>query len=149
MWYFDDVQVGYEEESPPIPADEDEMIAYAAANDPFPIHTDRDFARRSPYGGVIASWGYTVSLFFRAVHTMTINRELRQAFIGGLEWRVRFVGPVRPGTIRVRCTVLDTRRAASGDRGVVTSRNDVVDDDGNVCVSVEVVSLIAARPTPS
>lgn len=36
--YFDEVEIGHVEESESVLVDRDEMIAYAAGNDPWPIH---------------------------------------------------------------------------------------------------------------
>jgi hypothetical protein len=82
MICFEDFHVGDTEVSGEVSADQREMIAYARENDPFPIHTDPEAAAQTVFGGIIAPWGYTVSLFFRAAHTMRFNRESRDAFLG-------------------------------------------------------------------
>jgi acyl dehydratase len=97
MKYFEDIEVGYVEETPSLVADRDEMVEYAARHDPYPIHIDEEAARRTAVGGLIASWGYTVSLFLRLLHLMKLDQDLSDAFLWALEWRVQFGRPVRPG----------------------------------------------------
>jgi hypothetical protein len=47
-------------------ANQTEMIEYALKNDPLPMHIDEQAARTSPYGALIASSGFTISLWFRS-----------------------------------------------------------------------------------
>lgn len=85
--FFEDVSPGLVEESAPIIASRAEMQRYARQNDPWPIHVDDDFAKTTVYGDITASFGYVVSLFFRALHTLPINQSSRgDAFLGALEW---------------------------------------------------------------
>ena len=148
--YFDDMEVGTVEDGPEFVADKDEMMRYGSENDPYPIHVDEAFAQRSPFGGVIAPFGYTVSLFFRSMHGLQINQQIQDAFLGALEWRVRFSGPVRPGDrIHDRCTIVDKQFSTKGGRGVVTARHEIVKQDGEVPISIEIISLLACRPSRS
>jgi acyl dehydratase len=62
------------------------------------------------------------------------------------EWRVTFRGAVRPGDrLHVRGTITSKRLASSGNRGVVTSRNDVVNQHDESPITIDVVWLIATR----
>ena len=46
--YFDHVEIGYVEESESVLVDRTEMVAYAAGNDPWPIHVDEEAASATP-----------------------------------------------------------------------------------------------------
>ena len=148
--YFEDLVEGYAGESAEVIADRDDMVAYAERNDPYPIHVDEQFAAASPYGGLIASFGYTVSLYFRMIHDMELNRAAESTMLGGMEWRVTFRGPIRAGDrLHVRGTTLSKRLASKGNRGVVTSRNDVLNQHDEVPITIDVVWLIATRQSHS
>jgi acyl dehydratase len=148
--YFDDVEIGYVEESESVPVDRAEMVAYAAANDPWPIHVDADAASATPFGDVIASFGYVVSLLFRANHTLPFNRASQPSFLGALEWRVQFRKAVFGGDrLHDRMTFTSKRLTSKGDRGVVTSEHELINQDGEVVVVIEVVSLHLCRPPQS
>ena len=58
--YFEDLVEGYVDESAEVIADRDDMVAFAERNDPYRIHVDEQFAATTPFGGLIASFGYTV-----------------------------------------------------------------------------------------
>ena len=81
LTWFEDFEVGHVGESPPVEADRDEMVAYARAHDPWPIHLDEEFAAQTPHGGLIASFGYVVGLFFRAAHQLPMNQGSQEGFI--------------------------------------------------------------------
>src|SRR5215467_417850 len=63
--YFEDLEVGAVFRGDECVADKDEMLEYARKNDPSPFHVDEEAAKNSPYGGLIASAGYTVTLWYR------------------------------------------------------------------------------------
>ena len=148
--WFDDVEVGYIEESDPVPVDRSEMIAYATRNDPFPIHIDPEAASQTPFGDVIASFGYVVSLLFRCNHKLQFTQAVQPSFLGALEWRVQFRKAAMGGDLLLdRMTVLSTRLASKGDRGVVTTQHELVNQDGESIVVIEVIALHLSRPASS
>jgi acyl dehydratase len=127
--------------------DRDEMIAYAKVYDPFPIHVDDDAAAQTPHGEVIASFGYTVSLFFKLVHLLPSNQTASPGFLGGLGWRVTFHRGLRAGDeVRLLVTVKSTRLTSRGDRGVLVSDCVLVRQDDEPIVTIEVTSMYLTRP---
>jgi acyl dehydratase len=145
--FFEDLKVGYVEVSEPIAADRDGMVDYALNHDPYPIHVDPEMARRTPFGDVIASFGYTVSLYMQLMHRLPLVRATEPAFLGAVGWEVTFGGPVRPGDqIRMRQTIIDKRRSSRDGRGLVTSRNELLNQHDEIPVSIDARWLLATRP---
>jgi len=60
MIYFEDLNAGDNWTTTEHLVDREEMLAYSRANDPWPIHVDPEAASKSPFGGLIASGGYTI-----------------------------------------------------------------------------------------
>lgn len=145
--FFEDIREGVVEESDTFVANRDDMLEYARQNDPWPIHVDEEFARSTVFGDVTASFGYVVSLFFRGVHTLPINQDARgDAFLGALEWQVKFRKAVRPDDrLRVRMTVVGKQLGRSGDRGTVRSNWEILNEDGDAVVTIEMVTLYRCR----
>ena len=147
--WLEDLVVGSQERSGEHVADHDEMVAYAIRNDPWPIHVDDAAAGDTPFGGVIASFGYTVSLLLRAVHQLPSNVEgnASDAFLGAVGWNVGFKGPVRAGDrVHIVSTLTDTRVSSKGDRGVVTERIEMINQDGDLVITVDATSIVLCRP---
>lgn len=148
-YFFEDVMVDVTTVSGEILVDYDEMLAYNKAYDPWPFHVDEVAAAASPFGGIIASGGYTISLLYRLTHIL--DRELNrvQAFLGGFDWQVKFAHPVRAGDrLRLRATVTEKRLSSKPGRGVINWLSEVVNQDDQAVLSIAGASLIAIRPVP-
>lgn len=71
--------------------DFDSIMAYAAVtNDYNPIHVDREFAARSPMGGIIAHGTMSVALIWQALRS-TLGADA----LDRIHLEIRFVQPVR------------------------------------------------------
>ena len=75
--------------------DEAEMLAFARRFDPQPFHVDPEAAVHSPFGGLIASGWYTVSLFMRLYEDAVLAGSTSQGSPGVSE--LRWLLPARPG----------------------------------------------------
>jgi acyl dehydratase len=84
MTYFEDLNVGDSWMSAEYTVDHEEMLAYGRANDPWPIHVDAEAATKSPFGGLIASGGYTITLMYRLGHEIVNQPDRAWAFLGAL-----------------------------------------------------------------
>ena len=95
MIYFEDLSPGDSWTSSELIVDADEMLAYARANDPWPIHIDPGAAAKTPFGGSIASGGYTITLMYRLFHKIANQPDRRWVLLGGFDWHLKFPEPVR------------------------------------------------------
>ena len=147
MMYFEDLSVGDTWVSSECTVDHEEMLAYGRTNDPWPIHVDPEAAAKSPFAGLIASGGYTISLFYRLSHEIVNRPDRRWAFLGGFDWHVKFLEPVRSGDrLHERITILEKRSSSKPGRGIVKQFVEVINDRKRVVLSIESTALLATRP---
>lgn len=141
--YFEDLDEGRHFRGDDCVAELDEMLAFARRNDPAPIHTDEAAARESLYGGLIASGGYTVMLWYRS--GIPILAEV--AILGGLDWHIKLPRPVRPGD-RLHAEVLVTGKTPSSkpDRGYVKTRQQILNQNDEAVFTAEVVWMVQTQP---
>ena len=123
-----------------------QIVDFARAYDPQPMHTDGEAARQSIYGGLIASGWQTATSYMR----LLVNEIMRDsASVGspGID-RLRWLKPVRPGdTLRARFTILEARASNSRpDWGIVRSRGEVLNQKDEVVMDVEAVNFFGRRP---
>ncbi len=145
--YFEDLKASDVFWGDEVAVDHEEMLAYNRLNDPWPIHVDEAAAARSPFGGVIASGGYTITLMYRSLIGAYNTPERKWEFLGGLDWKLRFLGPVRPGDrLRTKITVTNTRPSSKPGRGIVNNLNEVINQNDEVVMTLDVVCLLATRP---
>jgi len=124
---------------------ETDIIEFAHRYDPQPIHTDPVAAAAGPFGGLIASGWHTVGLVMRELveHYLSKSAALASPGIDELRWPK----PVRPGdTLHVKVTVVSAQRSRSRpDRGLVRSRIEAINQQGDVVFSMTAMNLIRSR----
>ena len=125
---------------------DDNIIAFARDFDPQLMHTDPQRAKRSIYGGLIASGWHTASVYMRLLVDGLIN-DTASMGSPGVE-KLRWLKPVRPGdTLRARITVLESTPSRSKpDRGIVRSRGEMLNQHGEVVMDLEAVNFFGRRP---
>jgi acyl dehydratase len=143
--YFEDYVPGPVHEFGNIAVEEDEMIDFARRFDPQPFHRDPVAAKRSVFGGLIASGWHTASLMMRLFvdHYLSHVASLSSPGVDELRW----LKPVRPeDTLSLRVTVSGTKRSASKpDRGIVHSYIEVLNQDDEIVMTMKAMNLLGCR----
>jgi acyl dehydratase len=144
--HFEDYPQGAVFELGSIKVQPDELRSFAQRFDPQPFHVDAQAAAASPYGGIIASGWHTGSLTMRLLATQFLSpaSSLGSPGIDELRW----LAPVRGGDeLWVRVTIESARRSASNpQRGVVISRIETRNQEGDLVMSMKAVNLLRCRP---
>ena len=124
---------------------EAEIIAFARQYDPQVMHTDPEAAAKGPTNGLIASGWHTVAMMMRmyADHYLPEN-GLPAPGVDELRWHQ----PVRPGDIlSMRVTIQEARVSQSKpDRGIVRPFSEVLNQRGEVVLTVKPINFIRRRP---
>ena len=144
--YFEDYPPGAVFEGGTVEVSEAEILEFARRYDPQTMHTDPAAAAHGFFGGLIASGWHTAALMIRlfAAHFLSPASSLASPGIDELRW----LKPVRPGDVlSLRVTVTEARRSRSKpDQGVVRSLVEVLNQEGEVVMSLKPISLIRCRP---
>jgi acyl dehydratase len=125
---------------------EAEIIAFARQFDPQPFHVDPEAARKSFFGGLIASGWHTCSIAMRLMVDKYVGRS---ASLGspGLD-NIRWLAPVRAGdTITYRRTITAARPSESKPGvGLVHSRWEATNQRGELVMTMEGWGMFGRRP---
>ena len=146
--YLDDLAVGRRFVTRSVTLTLDGCKTFAAEFDPQPFHLDEDAARQSVFGRIAASGWYTASLSMR----LLVEGELTIAGgLIGLGAEMKWPRPTYPGdTLRVETEVLDVRVSETKpDRGIVTVRNQTLNQRGEPVQVAVVKMLVRRRRQPS
>jgi acyl dehydratase len=110
------------------------------------MHTDPAAAKAGQFGGLIASGWHTAALMMRLVVAEFLSPETGLASPGIDE--LRWLLPVRPGDrLSLRATVLEARPSRSKpDQGVLRSLVEMLNQRGEVVMTLKPISLIRRRP---
>jgi acyl dehydratase len=125
---------------------EAEIIDFACRFDPQPMHIDQEAAARGHFGGLIASGWHTASMMMRLLcdNFLPGHASLGSPGIDELRW----THPVRPDDVlRLKITVLDVIRSRSKpDRGMIRTLIEVLNQNGDVVMSLKAMNLLRLRP---
>ena len=143
--YFDDFAVGESFETRGVTLTESGIIDFAMSYDPQPFHIDVEAARRSNYGGLIASGFQTLALGFRMVLETGIFRACSMGSPGFDELRWR--RPVRPGdTLHVESEVMEKKPSSSRpDRGILRMAYRIKNQNGEEVLTFLSMHLLKRR----
>jgi acyl dehydratase len=145
--YFEDFRIG---EVLPLGSrgvSEAEIITFARQFDPQPFHTDPEAAKRSVFGGLVASGWHTASLYMRLLCDAFISTVAHSMGSPGVD-RIEWLKPVRPGdTLTGRLTILDLIPSESRpDRGTIKSLGEMLNQQGEVVMRMQGVGFFGRRP---
>lgn len=144
--WLEDYEPGTVHEFGTIHVDTDEVLAFGRRFDPQTFHTGEETARETEYGGLIASGWHTAALMMRlyADHYLSRVATLVSPGVDELRWLL----PVRPGDdLSIRVAVLDARPSRSRpDRGIVRSAVEVLNQRGEVVMTLTATNFMLRRP---
>lgn len=146
--YYEDIPEGWEAWSAPHTVTGADMLNFARQYDPQYFHADRDLAKESIFGEVIASGIYTMAIWRRLDHE--IAHDI--AWICGIAWDdVRFPLALRGGdTVRARAVCLSKRISEKRpERGVVTFLYELYNQRDQLVFTCRSTNLIERRPVPA
>jgi acyl dehydratase len=143
--YFEDYTPGSVSEYGEIRVEEAEILEFARRFDPQGMHVDPDAAARGRFGGLIASGWHTGAMMMRLLADNFLPKGASLASPGIDE--LRWLHPVRPGDVlRIRVTVLEaTPSRSKPDRGMVHTLIEVLNQDGDVVMSLKPMNIIARQ----
>ncbi len=145
MRYFEDFRIGEVMETGPATVSEEEIITFARQFDPQPFHIDPAAARKSFYGGLIASGWHTAAIAMRLMVDGFIGNYASMGSPGLDE--LRWLKPVRPGdTLKVRSTCIGKKRSDKRpDMGACRFSTEVINQNEEVVLSMINIGLIRCR----
>ena len=143
--YLEDYVEGSVHEFGPVTIMEDEIVQFGKKFDPQFFHTDPEKAKKTIYGGLIASGWHTCGLFMRLFveHYLAGPASLGSPGVDELRW----LKPVRPNDqLTLRITVHKVKPSRSKpDRGVLFSFCEVLNQRREVVASMMAMNLIRYR----
>ena len=146
MIWWEDFKLGESAEMGRYTFSEDEILAFGRKYDPQSFHTDPVAAKRTVFGGVIASGWLTCAI---AMRLMVENYIHETASMGspGVE-NIRWLKPVRPGDTLTYKRIVTQTRASTTRKGVglVKHRYEAVNQQGELVLTMEGWGMFGRRP---
>jgi acyl dehydratase len=154
MNYWEDIVIGTRRELGSYTFTEEEIIRYARKYDPQIFHLDPEAAKRTMFGGLIASGWHTAAIWMK----LAIESRKRDAAAGNPLQRagvspgfidLKWLKPVRPGmTLTYSNEVIGKVELKSRPNlGIIESLNEARDESGTVVFSFVGKGFVERRPT--
>jgi acyl dehydratase len=145
LLYLDVLRIGQQFVSQSHEIDEDQIVRFAREFDPQPFHLDEAAAKRTAFGGLVASGWHTAAL------TMRLLVEGGAPIAGGMVGaggEITWLKPTRPGdTLQVHSEVVEiTPSRSRPDRGIVTIRMETRNQHGDVLQRFVGKLIVPRRP---
>jgi acyl dehydratase len=143
--HLEDIEVGRKVAFGDLTVSKDEIVAYARAFDPQPIHLDEEAAKNSMVGGLCASGFHSCALLMRmlADDVLANGTSLGSPGIDEVKW----MKPVRPDE-RLTARFLCTSKRALASRphvGIAKLLLEMLNPDGDVVMSWDSNQLLKVR----
>ena len=123
----------------------EEIVRFARAYDPQWFHVDPEAAAGGPFGGLIASGWQTCGIAMRLIADAALagSESFASPGLAYVRWK-------QPVWLRVRATVLETRRSGSQPHlGILRWRWQLFNQADAEVLDLEATSLFDLRRTPA
>ena len=146
MRYFEDFHVGDTFELGQVTVTEEDILTFARQFDPQPFHVDREKAKNSYFGELVASGWHTTSLFMRLFVDGLLNESASLASPG--VDKVRWPRPVCPGdTLSARFTVIESTPSRSrATLGIIRSNCELFNQQNELVFTLEGIHFLGRKP---
>ena len=132
--FYEDLEVGEVHVAEGRTLAEAEIIDFAEAYDPLPMHTDPAAAEETVHGGLIANGWHTCAVTWRMLVDVHFG-DLAMMGGWGLD-EVRWPAPVRPGdTLSVEAELIEKSTVSKPDRGSVDYRIEAYNQRGETVLT--------------
>lgn len=141
--YFDQFNIGDEFIGKSRTVTETDVVSFAGLSGDYnPLHTDEEFAKKTPFGGRIAHGMLVLALFSGSLGMLGILEGTALAFMG-LSWR--FIDAVKFGDTITCSMKVREKKAPKENRGIVIFDAKVKNQRGEVVQEGDLTVLVARK----
>lgn len=134
--FFEDFEVGRTQEAGSRTVTREEILDFARKFDPQPFHVDEEAARRSQFGGLIASGWHTAALCHGILVEEFLGSDSGSMGSPGVD-ELRWLRPVRPGdTLTVSTEVVAVTPSRTKPGGLVKLRYVMRNQNGEAVMTM-------------
>ena len=147
MLTFDDCKAGQVFELGEHTMTETEILEFARVYDPQPFHVDAEAAKRSLYGGLIAS-GWQTGAIYMGLMVRAVLLDSTSMGSAGID-ELRWLKPVRAGDVlKGRMTITDSKLSQRHpERGTLFTLGELFNQKGERVFFVRSSGMFARRAT--
>lgn len=141
--YFDELTVGMTVKTAPVLIEKEKLMAFAREYDPIPLHMDEEYAKTTPFGGLIAPGVMSfMSVWAKYLEVDFFGKEL----LAGKSIRVEWLKPVYPGDTLTGTATLTNLVRRNAKNGLAEISLDIYNQNGELVTKNVSEAVVKCRP---
>lgn len=141
--YFDDVKIGMTVDIPPAVIEKEKMMDFARLYDNIPLHTDEEYAKKSPFGGLIAPG----MMSFMSVWAKYLEVDLfGDDLLAGKSSKVEWLKPVYVDDILTAKAEVTNKTPRNEKNGIVELSIKAYNQHGDLVLTNVTEAIVKCRP---
>ena len=130
--YFDELKIGMTVDTAPAVIHKDKMIAFAREYDNIPLHTDEEYAKSTPFGGLIAPGVMSfISVWVKYQEVDFFGNEL----LAGRSSKIEWLKPVYAEDVLTGKATITRLVKRSEKNGLVEISMDIYNQNGELVMT--------------
>lgn len=140
--YFDDIKIGMTADIPPVVIEKEKMLSFARDYDNIPLHTDEEYAKSTPFGGLIAPGVMSfMSVWAKYLEVDLIGEEL----LAGKSTKIEWLRPVYPNDILAAKAVVTNLTKRNNKNGIVEISIEAYNQNGELVLTNVTEAIVKSR----
>ena len=140
--YFDDMTLGMSVDIAPALIEKEKMIAFAHDYDNIPLHTDEEYAKSTPFGGLIAPGVMSfMSVWAKYLEVDFFGKEL----LAGKSTKIEWLKPVYANDELVGKAVITKLERRNDKNGLVEISIDAYNQKGELVLKDVTEAIVKCR----
>ena len=140
--YFDELKIGMTVDTAPAVIHKDKMIAFAREYDNIPLHTDEEYAKSTPFGGLIAPGVMSfMSVWVKYQDVDFFGKEL----LAGRPTKIEWLKPVYAEDVLTGKATITRLIKRSEKNGLVEISMDVFNQNGELVMTNITEAIVKCR----
>ena len=140
--YFDDIKIGMTADIPPVVIEKEKMLSFARDYDNIPLHTDEEYAKSTPFGGLIAPGVMSfMSVWAKYLEVDLIGEEL----LAGKSTKIEWLRPVYPNDILAAKAEVTNLTKRNNKNGIVEISIEAYNQNGELVLTNVTEAIVKSR----
>ncbi len=141
--YFDDIKLGMAVDTAPALIEKEKMVAFAYEYDNIPLHTDEEYAKNTPFGGLIAPGVMSfMSVWAKYLEVDFFGEEL----LAGKSTKIEWLKPVFADDVLTGKATITKLVKRNPKNGLVEVSIDVYNQHGELVLRDVTEAVVKCRP---
>ena len=142
--YFDDIKMGLTTEISPAVIEKQKMIDFALLYDNIPLHTDEEYAKKTPFKKLIAPG----VMSFMAVWAKYLEVDFfGEELLAGKSTKIEWLKPVFADDVLTGKATVTSLTKRNGKNGIVEVTIEAFNQNGELVLTDITEAIVKCRPT--